>query len=62
MRLIIKPIKKPKDNSQINYREFDEVIHCYVDDYPVIKLVHKSNERYVMMRVPDDCYIICEKE
>lgn len=62
MRLVIKPIKKPADNPQVNYREFDEVSQCFTDIYPIIKIVHKSEDRYVMFRVPDDCYIICEKE
>ena len=62
MRVIIKPIKPPIENPCEDYRIFDDVTQCYDEQYPIIKILHKSKERYVMMRVPENCYMICERD
>ena len=62
MRVVLKPIIKPISAPTANYREFDEVDSVDDDMYPIIKIRHKDCDRYVLMRVPDDCYIIISKE
>lgn len=61
MTVIIKPINKRELNNDEyfnHYREFDDVES--IDDrlYPLIKLMHKNHNCYVMMKVPDNCYVI----
>lgn len=60
MRVIVKPIIKPIGTPTANYREFDEVHSIDDDTYPIIKIRHKGFDKYVLMKVPDDCYIIVE--
>lgn len=62
MRVVIKPIIKPVNNPTANYREFDEVISVDTDIYPIIKIRHEDYDRYVLMKVPDDCYIIVSED
>lgn len=62
MRVVVKPIIKPINAPTTNYREFDEVGSVDDDMYPIIKIRHRDCDRYVLMRVPDDCYIIIQDD
>lgn len=58
MTVIIKPIDKRDLFDDYHYREFEDVES--IDDvcYPLIKIRHKNHNCYVMMKVPDDCYLL----
>lgn len=61
MIVSIKPIDKT-DSMDSHYREFDRVESIDDSCYPLIKIRHENHEQYVMMRVPDNCYLLVIKE
>lgn len=59
MTVIIKPIdKQALFNDEYHYREFEDVESIDDDCFPLIKIRNKSHNCYVLMRVPDDCYLL----
>lgn len=61
MTVIIKPIDK-HDTIESHYREFEDVASIDDEYYPLIKLRHKSNNCYILMKVPDSCYLLVINE
>ena len=65
MTVIIKPIDKRElshDEYFNNYREFDDVESIDDGSYPLIKIRHENHNCYVMMKVPDNCYLLVLNE
>ena len=62
MTVIIKPIDKGELIAESHYREFEDVQSLDDDCYPLIKLIHKNNQCYVLMKVPDNCYLLVINE
>ena len=62
MTVIIKPIDKGELIAEPHYREFEDVQSLDDDCYPLIKLRHKSGQSYVLMKVPDNCYLLVLNE
>ena len=60
MRVIIKPIIKPKNNPTLNFREFDDVGKIEMSRYHLIRLYHELEDIQVLIQVPTDCYVIIE--
>ena len=56
MRVVIKPIIKPKNNPTLNFREFDNVGKIEMGRYHLIRLYHELDD----IQVPTDCYVIIE--
>lgn len=57
MIVIIKPIDK-RDSMDNHYREFEDVESIDDDCYPLIKIRHKNHNCYILMKVPDNCYLL----
>lgn len=62
MTVIIKPIDKAELIVESHYREFEDVESINDDCYPLIKLRHKNKQCYVLMKVPDNCYLLVINE
>lgn len=62
MTVIIKPIDKRALYDEYHYREFEDVESIDDDSFPLIKIRHKLHNCYVLMQVPDDCYLLVLKE
>lgn len=58
MTVIIKPIDQRALFDSSHYREFENVESIDDDTYPLIKLRHKDHNCYILMKVPDDCYLL----
>ena len=60
MTVIIKPIDSEKETlfEKYHYREFEDVESIDDGGFPLIKIRHKSHDCYVLMQVPDDCYLL----
>lgn len=62
MTVIIKPIHKGELLAESHYREFEDVESIDDDCYPLIKIRHKNYNEYVMMKVPENCYLLVMNE
>lgn len=60
MTVIVKPIDKNELICDMNYRKFEDVESIDDDSYPLIKIRHKSHKCYVLMKVPDNCYLLVQ--
>ena len=55
MTVIIKPIDKAE-------LIFEDVESIDDDCYPLIKIRHKNHNAYVMMSIPENCYLLVINE
>ena len=62
MTVIIKPIDKAELILESHYREFEDVESIDDDCYPLIKIRHKNHNAYVMMSIPENCYLLVINE
>ncbi len=58
MRVVIKPIIKPKDNPTLNYREFDDVRSIASTMSNNYVLTHRDGLTKIEFHLPDGCYLI----
>lgn len=62
MTVILKPFDKGELIAESHYREFEDVESLDDDCYPLIKLRHKNKQAYILMIVPDNCYLLVLNE
>lgn len=61
MTVIIKPIDK-MESMENHYREFEDTESIDDSCYPLIKIRNKNHQAYIMMKVPDNCYLLVLNE
>lgn len=62
MTVIIKPIGKGELIAESHYIEFEDVESIDDSCSPLIKIRHKNHQSYIMMKVPDNCYLLVTKD